>query len=101
MKNIEVERPYDGLPVRRDPRSPDWKSVVQSMCLVMLLCGATITSAAEPRDAAARTAHFDDTIRPLLREYCVTCHSTEKQEGELDLQRFTSLEQVKQHPDVW
>jgi hypothetical protein len=34
-------------------------------------------------------------------EYCLMCHSTEKQEGELDLQRFTSVEQVKQHPDVW
>jgi hypothetical protein len=44
---------------------------------------------------------FDQSIRPLLRDYCVTCHSTEKQEGELDLQRFTSLDQVKQHFDVW
>jgi hypothetical protein len=44
---------------------------------------------------------FDQSIRPLLLEYCVTCHSTEKQEGELDLQRFTSLAQVKQHADVW
>lgn len=44
---------------------------------------------------------FEQSIRPLLRDYCVSCHSTEKQEGELDLQRFTSLEQVKQQPDVW
>lgn len=44
---------------------------------------------------------FDDSIRPLLRDYCVTCHSTEKQEGELDLERFHLLEKVKQHADVW
>jgi hypothetical protein len=44
---------------------------------------------------------FEQSIRPLLRDYCVTCHSTEKQEGELDLQRFTSIEQVKQLPEVW
>lgn len=44
---------------------------------------------------------FEASIRPLLREYCVTCHSTEKQEGELDLQRFTSIEQVKKQPEVW
>ena len=24
---------------------------------------------------------FDQSIRPLLRDDCVTCHSTEKQEG--------------------
>jgi hypothetical protein len=44
---------------------------------------------------------FDQSIRPLLRDYCVTCHSTDKQEGELDLERFSSLEQVKQQADVW
>jgi hypothetical protein len=44
---------------------------------------------------------FDQSIRPLLRDYCVSCHSTEKQEGELDLQRFTSIEQVKRQPEVW
>lgn len=44
---------------------------------------------------------FESSIRPLLRDYCVTCHSTLKQEGELDLQRFTSLEQVRQQPEVW
>lgn len=44
---------------------------------------------------------FDQSIRPLLRDYCVTCHSTEKQEGELDLQRFTSIELVKRQPEVW
>ena len=44
---------------------------------------------------------FDQSIRPLLRDYCATCHSTEKQEGELDLERFLSLEQVKRHADVW
>jgi hypothetical protein len=44
---------------------------------------------------------FEQSVRPLLRDYCVTCHSTEKQEGELDLERFLSLEQVKRHADVW
>jgi hypothetical protein len=44
---------------------------------------------------------FDQSIRPLLRDYCVTCHSTAKQEGELDLERFATLAQVNQQPEVW
>ncbi len=44
---------------------------------------------------------FEQTIRPILRDYCVTCHSTDQQEGELDLERFGSLDQVKRHADVW
>jgi hypothetical protein len=44
---------------------------------------------------------FERSIRPLLHEYCVTCHSTQEQQGELDLQRFDSLDQVKRHADIW
>ena len=104
---------YEGLPVRRAEvirMSTDWKSLVQAdfqnlrhrmitqvrrlqFASTLLVLGLVAPS------FAADT--FDQSIRPLLRDYCVTCHSTEKQEGELDLQRFTLLEQVKQHADVW
>ena len=38
---------------------------------------------------------FEKTIRPLLRDYCVTCHSTEKQKGELDLEPFSNVASIK------
>lgn len=44
---------------------------------------------------------FQQTIRPLLNEFCITCHSTAAQEGELDLERFDSWQSIQQHPDVW
>jgi mono/diheme cytochrome c family protein len=44
---------------------------------------------------------FEDSIRPLLNEYCITCHSTEKQEGEFDLERFASPATVKDAAVVW
>ena len=44
---------------------------------------------------------FEQSIQPILKEYCVTCHSTEKVKGELDLQRFSSVGIVKQHTEVW
>lgn len=44
---------------------------------------------------------FEKGIKPLLNEYCLTCHSTEKQKGELDLERFGSLDLVKGDPAVW
>jgi hypothetical protein len=46
-------------------------------------------------------ADYQKEIRPLLKEYCITCHSTEKQKGELDLERFSSLNEVKKHPKIW
>ena len=44
---------------------------------------------------------FVKTIRPLLKERCISCHSTEKQKGDLDLERFASFEDILKEPTVW
>ncbi len=49
---------------------------------------------------AAYAADFEKEIRPLLKQYCLGCHSTEKHKGDLDLERFTSLREVMKHPKV-
>ena len=46
-------------------------------------------------------ADFEKEIRPLLKEFCLGCHSTEKHKGDLDLEHFTSLNEVMKHPKVW
>ena len=46
-------------------------------------------------------ADYEKAIRPLLKEYCLGCHSTEKHKGDLDLERFTSMGEVMKHPKVW
>src|SRR6266545_333253 len=46
-------------------------------------------------------ADYEKEIRPLLKEFCFGCHSTEKHKGDLDLERFTSLNEVMKHPKVW
>ena len=45
--------------------------------------------------------NFTTRARPVLKEYCLGCHSTEKQKGDLDLERFTSFAEVLKHPRVW
>ncbi|MDZ4406006.1 DUF1592 domain-containing protein [Prosthecobacter sp.] len=44
---------------------------------------------------------FQKSILPVLKERCNTCHSTEKQKGDLDLERFTSLAEIKKEPMIW
>lgn len=44
---------------------------------------------------------FESEIRPVLKQYCLECHSTQKQKGDLDLEPFTSLEAVRRHPKIW
>ncbi len=44
---------------------------------------------------------FQKDILPLLKEYCLKCHSTKDHKGDLDLERFKSLDAVKRDPKVW
>lgn len=55
------------------------------------------------RDSAfpALQSQFDAVIQPMLKQYCLDCHSTELREGELDLQRFGDLAEVRRYPTVW
>ena len=46
-------------------------------------------------------ADFEKEIRPLLKEFCLGCHSTEKHKGDLDLERFSSLTEAMKHPEIW
>ena len=47
------------------------------------------------------SADYQKEMLPLLKNFCLDCHSTEEQEGELDLERFSTLEAVRQAPKVW
>ena len=77
------------------------------LSLPQLLCAwmTSLVLFAGQHDASAQAAttpqFFDQSIRPVLKEYCLTCHSTEKHKGDLDLERFSSLDEVKKHPKIW
>ena len=36
-----------------------------------------------------------------MKQFCLKCHSTEEQEGDLDLEQFTKLEQVRKAQPIW
>lgn len=63
--------------------------------IAWMLGGAVHLPAADPARA------YDEQIRPLLGEYCLDCHSAEEEKGDLDLERFASLESAMKEPGVW
>jgi hypothetical protein len=67
----------------------------------MRICVLTTALVSTSMTAVANDVVYEREIRPLLTEYCITCHSTEKQKGELDLERFTSMALVRRDPGVW
>ncbi len=51
--------------------------------------------------AADLSSQFDSEIQPLLKKYCLDCHAADVQKGDLDLERFRTLQEVKRSPRVW
>ncbi|MEZ5944515.1 MAG: DUF1592 domain-containing protein [Planctomycetaceae bacterium] len=46
-------------------------------------------------------ADYAQSIHPLMAKYCLDCHSTKDQEGELDLERFAALPDVRRDTNTW
>ena len=44
---------------------------------------------------------FDKSVKPIVATYCLNCHSTEKQKGDLDLEKFKSFSDVFKSPKAW
>ena len=40
-------------------------------------------------------------LSPAIKQYCLPCHSAEKREGELDLEQFRSLAEIRKQVKVW
>ena len=70
-------------------------------CLAILLALTPQARAAEPSTLEALGGQYADQVRPLVARYCLECHSTAAKEGELDLERFAKLDDVRSATKVW
>lgn len=68
-------------------------SMKPAALLLLASCGLA------PARAAAEDFHQD--ILPVLTRYCNDCHSTRRQKGDLDLERFSSVAEIKKEPVIW
>ena len=60
-----------------------------------------ISTPAEAASLAKLDKEFSGPVHATLKQYCLGCHSTEKQKGDLDLERFKTLSDVMKHLKVW
>ncbi|HEV7280767.1 MAG TPA: DUF1592 domain-containing protein [Pirellulaceae bacterium] len=70
----------------------------------ILLFACSAAGAARADEAAAFGAlaeGYDGSIRPLLARYCLDCHDAASKEGELDLERYASLAELRSDPAPW
>ncbi|HTU26982.1 MAG TPA: DUF1587 domain-containing protein, partial [Pirellulales bacterium] len=52
-------------------------------------------------DAPQAKDAFADEVRPVLKKFCFECHSTAKHKGDLDLERFASIEDARHEVEIW
>ncbi|MBI5760920.1 MAG: DUF1592 domain-containing protein [Planctomycetales bacterium] len=80
------------------------KRIIRQVCGLVLLLGCCATRdgiAADQTAFDAIGAEYTRDVRPLLTQFCLRCHSMEKQEGELDLERFAKLDDVRRGTAAW
>ncbi|HVX16039.1 MAG TPA: DUF1592 domain-containing protein [Pirellulales bacterium] len=70
-------------------------------CLVSTTCWAARGLADGPESFDALAERYGRVTRPILANYCLECHSTSAREGELDLEVFASLAEVRRTPRIW
>ena len=78
----------------RAPHAAPWFAVV-------LFCLTLFPAVARSDSFGSLSDTYDATIRPLLRQFCYGCHSNQKQEADLNLERFSSLAKVRRQPRTW
>ena len=72
------------------------------LAVVVLLVGfgARTTTEAEPTEQPLER-RFAEVVQPFLKNYCLTCHGTKKQEAKLDLSGYTSAAAVVKNQRIW
>ncbi len=64
--------------------------------------GAVATAAESvPSQVSLDDAGFGGAVKPLLAKYCLGCHATAKKEGDLDLERFTTVASIRRDVKPW
>ncbi len=66
---------------------------------MLLLASVVFPGLPSPR--ASVNGKLERGVRPLVKQYCFPCHSTEKHKGDIDLEKFSTLSAVLNHPEPW
>ncbi|MFN3151493.1 DUF1592 domain-containing protein [Bremerella sp.] len=81
------------------PSLPIHGFLVRAVSVVLVSIGLNYAHAQEP--FARLGDQYEQDVLPLLKTYCIDCHSTADKEGELDLERFATLADIRRDPAKW
>ena len=80
---------------------PSLRSIVFFRVVTVVLLVPQIAMSDDAVSFDGLQKQYRRQIQPLLKQFCLECHSTEAKEGELDLERFAALDDVRRDPPAW
>jgi Protein of unknown function (DUF1592)/Protein of unknown function (DUF1588)/Protein of unknown function (DUF1587)/Protein of unknown function (DUF1585)/Protein of unknown function (DUF1595) len=66
----------------------------RTLLVSLSLAAAPMVDAATPAPSPSINQQFDQTVRPFVGKYCVTCHSGKTAPAQFDLKSYTSVDMV-------
>ncbi|WP_165698723.1 DUF1592 domain-containing protein [Bremerella volcania] len=75
--------------------------VVRVIAVLLALVSLRDAYGQSPQTFSLLADEYQQQIHPLLKTYCIDCHSTAEKQGELDLERFASLADIRRDPAKW
>lgn len=66
-----------------------------------ILLGTSFPAMAQTDAARVLADDYQRGIKPILTEFCVKCHSTEKHKGDLDLEQLTGISEARRNAKIW
>lgn len=69
--------------------------------LLLSLAPGLARAADDSAPFASLEAEYSQQVHAVLEQYCLGCHSTEDKQGELDLERFAAIAEVRRDPRAW
>ena len=78
-----------------------WSLRLAPLLAVVLVLEVPGRGVEQAQQIAQPGNEYVETIQPLLKKYCLDCHSTKNKKGSLDLERFSTLETIRKDLKPW
>ena len=67
----------------------------------MLAWAGIAAGAADPSPPKDAAAEYAAHVRPMMTQYCLSCHSQKAKKGDLNLERFATVDEVRKDLRPW
>ena len=72
------------------------------LCLAVAVSGFPLLASDQQAESFEALGHrYNREVRPLIGQFCQNCHSTALRTGELDLERFADMAEVRRDAGAW